>query len=148
MRHKGPWSKERIDEFLQETRIPVRLACNGASGHPVLISLWFIPLGEAIWCATQRTARIASMLSRDPRCAFEVSVEQPPYCGVRGRAVAVLHDDRGEEILRKLIDRYLGNSNSALARFLLARADSETAIAIEPQSLISWDFRERMRDAV
>ena len=148
MIYKGPWSKERIDSFLEGTKIPIRLACNGASGHPVLISLWFIPLGDKLWCATQRTARIAAILSRDPRCAFEVSVERPPYCGVRGPALAALHDDCGEDILRKLIDRYLGNATSHLARFLLARVERETAIAIEPQIIVSWDYRERMRDAV
>ena len=148
MRYKGPWSKEQIERFLRETQIPVRLTCNSASGHPVLISLWFTPLGDKLWCATQRTARIAAMLERDPRCAFEVSMEKPPYYGVRGPAHATLHDDRGEEILRKLIDRYLGNSTSHLARFLLGRVERETAIAIEPKMLVSWDYRERMSDAV
>jgi hypothetical protein len=31
-----------------------------------------------------------------------------PYRGVRGTGVATLHDDRGEDILRVLIERYLG----------------------------------------
>lgn len=148
MKYKGPWSTAQIEDFLKESRIPVRLACNGASGHPVLVSLWFIALGDKLWCATPRTARVAAILARDPRCAFEVSVEKPPYCGVRGPALATLHDDRGEEILGKLIDRYLGNSRSKLARFLLARVEGETAIAIEPQTLVSWDYEQRMADAV
>jgi nitroimidazol reductase NimA-like FMN-containing flavoprotein (pyridoxamine 5'-phosphate oxidase superfamily) len=146
MRRKGPWSTEQIERFLEESRAPIRLACNGASGHPVLASLWFVPLDGKLWCATQRTASVVSHLSRDPRCAFEVSVESPPYCGVRGQGLATLHDDRGEEILRVLIDRYLGDSTSRLARFLLARVEHETAIAIEPQTLVSWDYQERMGD--
>jgi nitroimidazol reductase NimA-like FMN-containing flavoprotein (pyridoxamine 5'-phosphate oxidase superfamily) len=148
MKYKGPWSLEQIEQFLKENRIPVRLACNGPSGHPVLVPLWFISLEDKIWCATQRTARIASILGQDPRCAFEVSVETPPYRGVRGPARATLHDDRGEEILRKLIDRYLANPNSRLARLLLERVEHETAIAIEPLMLVSWDYRERMAGAV
>ena len=147
MRRKGPWSTEQIGRFLREFRGPIRLACNGASGHPVLASLWFVPLDGKLWCATQRTARVVSHLIRDPRCAFEVSVESPPYRGVRGPGVATLHEDRGEEILRVLIDRYLEDSTSRLARFLLARVEQETAIAIEPQTLVSWDYRERMGDA-
>ena len=55
-----------------------------------------------------------------------------------------LHDERGEEMLRVLIERYLGESRPRLARSLLARGDQETAICIEPRSLISWDYRERM----
>lgn len=148
MQPKGPWSAARVERFLEETRVPVRIACNGASGHPVLASLWFVPLDGALWCATQRGARIASLLGRDARCAFEVSVETPPYFGVRGSGEATLHDARGEEILRVLIERYLGGRSPQLAHSLLARADRETAIAIAPRSLVSWDYRERMEPAV
>jgi nitroimidazol reductase NimA-like FMN-containing flavoprotein (pyridoxamine 5'-phosphate oxidase superfamily) len=147
MRRKGPWSKNEIERFLHQTPIPLRLACNGASGHPVIASLWFLPLGDTLWCATQRTASVASRLRADPRCAFEVAPETAPYRGVRGRGSAELHDDRGEEILRLLIDRYLGDTTSRLARFLVSRARQETAIAIEPLTLLSWDYRERMGDA-
>ena len=144
MKPKGPWSTDQIQSFLRDVRIPVRIACNGASGHPVMASLWFVSQGGKLWCATQRGASVASLLTRDPRCAFEVSVETPPYRGVRGTGVATLHDERGEEILRALIERYLGGTESRLACFLLARAKHETAISIEPQTLVSWDYRERM----
>ena len=144
MRQKGPWSTDQIQHFLQDVRIPLRIACNGASGFPVLASLWFVPEGGKLWCATQRGSSVVSLLSRDSRCAFEVSVETPPYRGVRGTGVATLHDDRGEELLRVLIERYLGHTNSKLASFLLARVEQETAIAIEPQTLVSWDYQERM----
>jgi hypothetical protein len=147
MKRKGPWSNHEIERFLQQTRIPLRLACNGASGHPVIASLWFLPLDGAIWCATQRTASVVSLLRRDRRCSFEVAPETPPYRGVRGRGVAELHDERGAEILQLLIDRYLQDPTSQFARWLRSRARNETAIAIEPLTLLSWDFRERMGDA-
>jgi nitroimidazol reductase NimA-like FMN-containing flavoprotein (pyridoxamine 5'-phosphate oxidase superfamily) len=144
MRHKGPWSIDQIQRFLGEVRIPIRIACNGASGHPVLASLWFVPQGGMLWCATQRSARVVSHLTRDPRCAFEVSIETAPYRGVRGTGVATLHAGRGEEILRVLIERYLGSTDSQFASSLLARAQQEIAIGIEPRTFVSWDFRERM----
>jgi hypothetical protein len=144
---KGPWSMDQIESFLGEVRIPIRIAVNSASGHPVIASLWFVPIEGVLWCATQRTARLVKLLTRDPRCAVEVSLETPPYRGVRGPGVATLHEDRGEEILRVLIDRYLGDSSSRLAGLLLARVEHETAIAIEPRKLVSWDFRARMGDA-
>ena len=146
-RRKGPWSPDETERFLREFQGPVRLACNGASGHPVLASLWYLPEDGKLWCATQRTSSVVSHLIRDPRCAFEVSVESPPYRGVRGPAVAQLHPDRGEEILRMLIDRYLVDSTSPLVDFLLSRVENETAIAIEPQTIVSWDYRERMGEA-
>lgn len=148
MKHKGPWSKNQIEEFLGRVRLPIHLACNGSSGHPVLASLWFVPLEGKLWCATQRSSSVASHLSRDQRCGFEVSVERPPYHGVRGPAIATLHEHRGEEILRTLIDRYLGGSSSKLANLLLARVEQETAIAIDPHAFISWDYAERMGGSV
>jgi nitroimidazol reductase NimA-like FMN-containing flavoprotein (pyridoxamine 5'-phosphate oxidase superfamily) len=147
MRQKGAWSTDQVRRFLGDVRVPIRIACNGASGHPVLVSLWFVPLDGKIWCATQRGARVVSLLTKDPRCAFEVSVETAPYRGVRGTAFASLHHDRGEEILRLLIARYLAKPDSKFASFLLARVDRETAIAIEPKTLVSWDYRKRMGDS-
>ncbi len=144
MNIKGPWSQDEIERFLTQARVPVRLAANGASGHPVLASLWYLPEDGRIWCATQRNARVAELLAHDARCAFDVSVESVPYRGLRGQGLATLHDDRGEEILRKLLHRYLGASKPRLARSLLSRAATETAIAIEPQALVSWDYAERM----
>jgi hypothetical protein len=92
----------------------------------------------------QRQSRVAGLLERDPRCAFEIAPDRLPYHGVRGRALATLHDGRGEEILGQLIDRYLGDRTSALAHWLLGRADGETAVALAPQTLVSWDYRRRM----
>jgi hypothetical protein len=61
--------------------------------------------------------------------------------------MARLDDERAEEVLRRLIQRYLGGSDSKLARLLLDRVDQETAIAIEPETLVTWDFRERMSES-
>jgi nitroimidazol reductase NimA-like FMN-containing flavoprotein (pyridoxamine 5'-phosphate oxidase superfamily) len=144
MHSKGPWSAAEIDRFLSVWRIPARLAVNGASGHPVLASLWFAHQDGTLWCATQRDSSIAASLTRDPRCAFEIAPEARPYHGVRGQALASLHEDRGEEILRRLIERYLGDATSRFAGWLLRRAKSETAIALSPLTISSWDYRKRM----
>ncbi len=141
---KGPWSQAEIDRFLDETRVPLRLSGIGGSGFPVLVSLWFRPEGGRLWCATQGAASIAKVLSKNPNCAFEAAPETAPYRGVRGQGVATLHPDRGAEVLRGLVDRYLDDPDSEFARWLLARADQETAIAIEPRTLVSWDYTERM----
>lgn len=147
MKPRGPWSAEETSRFLTETRVPLRIACNGTSGHPVMASLWFVAIDGALWCAMQRSARVASLLARDPRCAFEVSVEDPPYRGVRGSGLAIVHADRGEVVLRQLIARYLGDFDSKLSRLLLARIETEVAVEITPSKVFSWDYRERMGDA-
>jgi hypothetical protein len=87
-------------------------------------------------------------LEADARIGFEVSVNDPPYCGVRGQARVELLPERGEAELRALLERYLGGTDSDLARWLLSRADGEVALRIRPHWLASWDFRKRMQDAV
>ena len=144
MNIKGPWSQAELERFLDESRVPVRLACNGTSGHPVLACLWYLPEDGRLWCATQRSASVATLLANDAKCAIDVSLESVPYRGVRGQGLATLYDDRGEEILRKLIHRYLRDSKPELEKSLLVRAATETAIAIELQTLVSWDYSERM----
>lgn len=148
----GPWSGETAWAFLEASRIPVRLACNGSTGHPLIASLWFVPRQDeagtvALWCATQRASTVARLLRADGRCAFEVAPESPAYRGVRGPAVATLHDELGREILQAALARYGVDPRSSFADWLLGRADQETAIAVHPLQVVSWDYRERMGDA-
>ena len=144
MKRRGPWSAEQARTFLEKTRVPVRLACNGADGSPRLLSLWFAPEGDRLWCATQKRSLLVRRLREDPRCAFEVAGDLPPYRGVRGRGEARLHDDRGEKVLLRLIHRYLDDPDSEFARWLLGRARDEVAIEIEPSALSTWDYSGRM----
>jgi len=144
MKIRGPWRKEQIERFLDRSRIPLRVACHGEAGFPVLLSLWFVRLGDRIWCASQAEARVVSLLQRDPRCAFEVAGQDPPYRGVRGQGIASVDEDRGEKILEVLMARYLQDLDTPFARWLRERSDSEVAIAIEPRSLVSWDYTRRM----
>jgi hypothetical protein len=144
---KGPWSAKQVDRFLSEAILPLRLGANGTSGHPVLASLWFVPDGGRLWCATQRDANVVRLLERDARCAYEVSVESPPYRGVRGTAVAEIHADRGEDVLQRLIDRYGIDRSSDFAGFLLSRIGTEVAISLAPKRSVSWDFADRMGSA-
>jgi nitroimidazol reductase NimA-like FMN-containing flavoprotein (pyridoxamine 5'-phosphate oxidase superfamily) len=145
MRIQGPFSAAAIEAHLREAVIPLRLGVVSESGHPLVLSLWFVWRDGALWCATAPDARVIRLLRRDPRCGFEVAREAPPYCGVRGQGVAELVPERGGEILEALIDRYLGTRDSSFARWLLGRRDDEVAIRIAPERITSWDFRARMR---
>lgn len=135
-----------IAAYLDEVRIPVRLACDTQSGWPFVLSLWYLHDGGDLYCATTDSARVVAYLRREPRCAFEVAADDPPYCGVRGQALARIDPARGQEILRRLLARYLGGDDSALARRLLARAHEEVAIVLTPVNLFTWNFSRRMQD--
>ncbi len=137
-----------VARYLKEMRIPLRLAAVTESGWPLVLSLWYVLDDGKLWCATQNTAKIVHYLEADPRCAFEVASEQPPYRGVRGQGRARLSSERGEEVLKILLDRYLGGSDSPLARRLLAKRETEVAIEITPVTLFVWDYTQRMRGSV
>jgi hypothetical protein len=141
----GPWSADAIDQYLRTAVLPVRLASIAADGSPVVLSLWYLYEDGAIWCATQRTARIIARLEREPRCGFEIAADSIPYRGVRGRARATIDVHRGATLLPRLLNRYLGGTDSPLAARLLARAEHEVAICLDHMRVSTWDFTERMK---
>lgn len=147
IRSTSAWDQQQIDAFLSGSRIPLRLACNAGQGFPLLNSLWFEQRDGSLWCATHASSAIVPFLQRDPRCAFEIALNDPPYCGVRGQARALLTRDGAGELLQRLIERYLGDSNPALAAWLMSRADDEYAIRLDPTWLTAWDYRPRMQPA-
>lgn len=146
MKTTGPWAPDRIDEHLLRSKIPLRLATSGQSGWPLIVSLWYVYLDGMLWCASQQDATVIATLGRDPRCAFEVAADLPPYRGVRGRGRATIDRRRGGEILRILLDRYNVPADGGLGRWLLSRLDTEVAIGIRPTWRGSWDFTRRMTD--
>jgi hypothetical protein len=141
----GPYLPDQVERYLRETVIPVRLACLGSTGSPIVLSLWFLYRDGALWCASRPDARVVRHLERDPRCAFEVARDAPPYRGVRGQGRASVRRGEGGALLGELLDRYLGGRDSPLARRLLARAADEVAIRVDPARLASWDYSQRMR---
>ena len=105
-----------IEQFLTEVQIPLRLSCMSNSGWPAVISLWYLYEEGNLYCATPEAAKVVAYLNEEPRCAFEIAADQPPYCGVRSRALATIEPERGLEILERLLERYLGGTDNALAR--------------------------------
>lgn len=139
----GVWGVDQVRAHLDAAHYPVRLSFLDASGHPRVVSLWFERRGDHLWCATQRTAVVATAIGNDGRVGFEVAADSMPYRGVRGWGHASVHDEAGPEVLRSLLSRYLTPTDSLAAR-LLARAATEVAIEIVPERWFSWDFADRM----
>lgn len=136
---------DSIQNYLQAIKIPLRLSCVDEAGWPVVLSLWFLYEDGSFYCATPERAKLVSYLRREPRCAFEVAADEPPYCGVRGRAVATIDLETGWQILERLLVRYIGGTDNPLAETLLSRDDPEVAIRLEPQTFHTWNFSQRMK---
>ncbi|ELZ39703.1 pyridoxamine 5'-phosphate oxidase family protein [Halorubrum tebenquichense] len=156
----GPWDRERVDEFLADARVPVRLGCRTPTDHPWIVSLWFAwdpdgggraggggdsagPTG-AIRCATSASADLVEFVEHDAEVSFDVSTNDPPYKGVRGRGRATVVPDEDKRLLRSLLTRYLGGTDNATADRLLRPEREEVEIRIEPERLHTWDYSERM----
>lgn len=141
---KGPWQRREIDQYLSQTKVPLRLACTAEDGFPRVVSVWFQYEDGAFLCAAHKDSQLIRLLRQSPRTGFEVSTNEPPYYGVRGQGVAELSGEGGAETLQQLIRHYLGNSNTGLAEWLMSRSDDEVMIRVEVQRFFSWDYRKRM----
>ena len=141
---RSAWASGEIEAFLGDTRLPLRVACLGANGYPLINSVWFRYAEDALWCAVLRTSVLAVRLTEDPRCAFELAPDTPPYHGVRGQAQATVLPERGGPELERLIERYLGDRDKPLASWLLSRSNEEVALRLAPTWISAWDFRHRM----
>jgi hypothetical protein len=138
----------QLEQYFEATQIPLRLACTTSDGWPVVLSLWYLYQQGCFYCATQSTARVVHYLQDNPRCAFEIAADQPPYCGVRGQGLATVDSTLGADILPQLLHRYLGGLDNPLAQKLLARRQDEVAIIIQPQKIFTWNYSERMRHMI
>jgi nitroimidazol reductase NimA-like FMN-containing flavoprotein (pyridoxamine 5'-phosphate oxidase superfamily) len=145
IRSSSAWDEQQINRFLADAVIPIRLGCVDHEGDPLVCSLWYLYADGALWCATQQSASVITLLEADPRCGFEVAPETMPYRGVRGQGKVVLSAEQGPGTLLRLLDRYLGTRDSGFATWLIGRSSTEVAIRIEPAWVTSWDFSQRMQ---
>ena len=140
----GPWDIGQVQEYLANSNFPLRLACVGGDGYPRVVSVWYFFDGEQLHCASHGSSPLVSLLQNEPRVGFEVAPNEPPYQGVRGQGVATLAAEGGGVMLEQLLQRYLGDTKSGLAQWLLSRSEEEMLISIRPERLFSWDYTGRM----
>lgn len=140
----GPWSNLEIDEYLQSSVFPLRLAFNASDGFPRVVSLWFRYEQGVFYCVSHRDSKLVGLLRENKKVGFEVSTNEPPYCGVRGQGLAELAQQGAGEALALLLERFLDGTESPLGKWLLSRSDDEVLISVQPHRLFSWDYRKRM----
>ncbi|MCU4741762.1 pyridoxamine 5'-phosphate oxidase family protein [Halobacteria archaeon AArc-m2/3/4] len=162
---RGALSETEIETLLEETVVPIRLACQTPAGTLWMLSLWFQYRDGVVQCATAADADIVSFLGgeRESRSddsdldsgpdpdpnhvAFEVSTNEPPYRGVRGNGTVTIDADPEKEVLRALLERYLGTTESEFGRWLLRDERPEVTLTIDPAVVSGWDFTDRMASA-
>ena len=93
---KQKTDSQKIETVLNDTKIPIRLACITSTGYPIVISLWYTMENGKIYCATQKKAKIISYLKNDATVGFEIAADNPPYRGIRGHGEAKIVKNMGK----------------------------------------------------
>ena len=137
---------DQINRFVPDVKIPIRVGFVKSNDVPAVISLWYVCNGGKIYCAAQKTAKIVSYLQKNPICGFEIAADKPPYKGIRGEGTVQILNETGAYVLDLLIDKYLGEKESTLSKFLKNNSKTENAIQITPQKIFYYDYSERMKD--
>lgn len=145
---RGTWTEAEAIEFLEEATVPIRIATHRPDGSLWMVALWYRYRDGSFECATWANADIVHFLWNDSEIAFEISTNEPPYRGVRGNGTTSMSPDRDKAVLRDLMERYLGGTESSLAEWLLADEREEVRIRIQPRVVYSWDYTERMQELV
>jgi len=110
----------------------------------MIVALWFHFSANQISCCSPKDSLIVRSLEKQPEVAFDVSSNEIPYMGVRGRGKATLSQVGAEEQLDNLINKYINTTTHPFPNWLRKRAAQETLITIAPEWLHSWDFSARM----
>jgi len=145
LRPTSAWNLAELEDFLDSAVLPLRLGIAGRDA-PLIVPLWYTYQEGALWCATHQDAHVVQAVTAQPVCAVDISTNDVPYRGVRGAGSVQVIPQRGSEFIEVLVLRYLGDTNSKLARWLLGRREEEVALRIEPHWFTSWDFSGRMND--
>ena len=142
---KSSWNEAQIGAYLKETVIPMRIAITDGD-FPTICSLWFDydPIQGELICATHARSQIARLIAKNPRCAFEIASNTPPYCGVRGKAMIEVDAAAAAQSLPRLITRYMGDTNAGLGQRLMSRVDEELELRLKPVWISAWDYGQRM----
>lgn len=143
-KHYGDWAGDKVEEFLAETRVPLRLSLLSKAGL-LIVPVWFEYRAGCFWSCSPNDSLLVGALRENPEVAFDVSTNDIPYQGVRGRGFAHCAVAPDKTALEELLNRYIASTDSDLAQWLLNRSGSEAVIQIDISWLTSWDFSDRMQ---
>lgn len=101
------------------------------------------------YCATQSKAKIIRHLRRSSKCGFEIAGDSFRYRGIGCYGNSSISKEKGENILRMLIQKYFkGREISKLHKLLLSEKhlQNEVAVEIAQNRMSEWDDKARMSD--
>jgi len=142
-----PWGRAMSEtetlEFLQNEVHLLRIGIVDDDGYPLVHPVWFIYENGKFLIVSERNSAKVRILHKNNKVYFvvdNVTKEDGPI-GVRGRGVAKIIDDSSyaQEVMQKLILRYIGSFDRPVAKKLMTSAKSDSVvIEVYPKFLGTW----------
>ena len=107
-------TEDEAIRFLTEGTRTGKVATVRSDGRPHVAPIWFVLRGDELVFTTWHETVKARNLSRDPRAALTVDLEEPPYAFVlvEGEARVVPNDPEKLDIATQLGARYMGEDQA------------------------------------
>lgn len=102
-----------VTEFLSKGDRNGKLSYLRADRRPVIVPVWFIVEHGEILFFTARQSAKAKAFAEDPRVAFLVDDDRPPYSYVSVAGVVAPDgaSERRDELMSKIVERYTPQEN-------------------------------------
>ena len=103
-----------ISAFLTAATRTGKLAWTSADGRPLVAPIWFIVEDDCIVFNTGKDSAKGRALSRDPRVALCVDLEEPPYGFVQVQGHAELSEEPADLVrtATAIAGRYMGRERA------------------------------------
>jgi nitroimidazol reductase NimA-like FMN-containing flavoprotein (pyridoxamine 5'-phosphate oxidase superfamily) len=139
----GAMSERETLEFLQNEVHLLRIGIVDNDGYPLVHPVWFVYENEKFLIVSERNSAKVKILNKNNKVYFVVDnvTEENGPIGVRGRGVAKIIDDSNyaQEVMRKLILRYMRSLERPIAKKLMESAKSDSVvIEVYPKFLGTW----------
>lgn len=141
----SPMSEQKIREFLG-SKINLQIATIDKNGDPMITPVWYYsdPDNEKIYIITSKTSQKAANIRRKNLVYFNLDEDAFPMRCAKGKAKAAISEDPkfNVSVVRKMVLKYLGNTENPTAKKMLDNAGSSDSALIEltPLYYSAWDF--------
>jgi general stress protein 26 len=140
-----PMTQEQVNEFLVNRKdLLLRMGFIDEKGEPNVTptGYYFDEIKNRIYVTTAKTTKKVKSLNNNVIIGFCIDDPTPPYKGVKGKGMAVIHEDiaYNKDIIKKFINKIVVDYNHPVARFMLSQIESGNNIIIEiiPRYYSTW----------
>jgi hypothetical protein len=141
-----PMTQKQVNEFLvnRGNDLLLRMGFIDEKGEPNVTptGYYFDEIKNRIYVTTPKAAKKVQSLNNNNIIGFCIDSPTPPYKGVKGKGMAVIHEDiaYNKDIIKKFVERTVVGSSHPVAKFMLSQIESGNNIIIEiiPRYYSTW----------